>query len=360
MALGGGVIRTTTFPGTYINFISTKNPFISGLGERGIVALCHALPTDTPTNVVECTDAQFYNASNPLGTAYDAESMWMFRELFRHAKKVVVYNLTNEGTSLTAGLSALESYEFNVIVTASMEKDDVTAIVTRVKNWRDEIGKKVQAVVYNHTVEGDLNTIATINVASQPIIPAPAEGEEEADPLYTEAALVYWVAGAMAGCAVNKSCTNMKYDGELTIKVDYTHSELQGYIDAGKIVFHQVYGDIRLLEDVNSLVTPSADQNEDFKYNQTIRVIDQIANDIAYLFNTKYLGRIANDKSGRISLWSDIVSHHRELETLGAIENFLPEQVMVEMGDTIRSVKVMDTITITGTMSQLFMTVIID
>lgn len=357
MALGGGSIKTTTFPGTYINFVSTANPYISGLGERGVVAMCLALPTATETNVVECSAEQFYGASNPLGTAYTEDSMWMFRELFRHAKKVVVYNLKNEGTSLTAGLSALESYEFNVIVTASTEESEVTALITRVKSWRDELGKKVQAVVYNHGVEGDLNSIATINVASQPILEAVAEGEE---PLHTAAALVYWVAGAMAGCPVNKSCTNMMYDGELTIKVDYTHSELQAFIDAGKIVFHQVYGDIRLLEDVNSLVTPSAEQNEDFKYNQTIRVIDQIANDIAYLFNTKYLGRIANNESGRISLWSDIVTHHKELETLGAIENFTSDHVVVQMGDTIRSVKVMDTIFITGTMSQLFMTVVIE
>ena len=235
-----------------------------------------------------------------------------------------------------------------------MEASEITAIVTRVKTWRDEIGKKVQAVVYNHSVEGDLNTIATINVAAQPIV-----SEAEAS-IYSEAALVYWVAGAMAGCAVNKSCTNMKYDGELTIKVDYTHAELQAAIDAGKIMFHQVYGDIRMLEDVNSLVEPEGDQNDDFKYNQTIRVIDQIANDISYVFNTRYLGKIANDKSGRISLWSDIVSHHRVLETMGAIENFDPAQVVVEMGDTIRSVKIMDHITITGTMSQLFMTVVIE
>ena len=39
--------------------------------------------------------------------------------------------------------------------------------------------------------------------------------------------LVYWVAGAEAGCAVNKSLTNFKYDGELTINTDYTQAELE-------------------------------------------------------------------------------------------------------------------------------------
>ena len=353
MALGGGTIRTTTFPGTYINFISTSNSRATALGQRGVVALCHALPTKTATNVIECTAAEFYGATTPLGTAYTEDSMWMFREIFRHADKVVVYNLTNEGASLAEGLTALEAYEFNVIVSASTTAEDVTAIVTRVKLWRDEYGKKCQAVVYNHAIEGDLNTIATINVAAKPVL---ASG----DNLHTEAAMVYWVAGAMAGCAVNKSCTNMKYDGELTVNVAYSQSELQSFIDAGKIVFHLVYGDVRLLEDINSLTEPTAEENNDFKYNQTIRVIDQIANDIAYIFNTKYLGKISNNASGRVSLWSDIVSHHKELETIGAIENFKSEHVVVEQGDNLRSVVVQDTISIVGTMSQLFMTVVIE
>lgn len=353
MALGGGNIKTTTFPGSYISFVSTKTSPNYIFGERGVVALCYALPTTTKTDVVVCDTKEFYNSSNPLGTAYTEESMWMFRELFKHAQKVIVYNLTNEGASLANGLTALEAYEFNVIVSASMEASEVTAIIARVKTWRDNIGKKCQAVVYNHTVTSDLNNIAVINVASKPILPAD-------DQIHTEAALVYWVAGAMAACAVNKSCTNMMYDGDLTIDVAHSQAELQSYLDAGKIVFHLVYGEVRMLEDVNSLITPSDDQNVDFKYNQTIRVIDQIANDIAYLFNTKYLGRIQNNASGRISLWNDIVTHHKQLETMGAIENFKSENVTVHEGDNIRSVVVNDIIQIVGTMSQLFMTVVIE
>lgn len=353
MALGGGIIKTTAFPGTYINFVSTAKTRPAGVGTRGVVAVCYKLPKATETNVVECTAAEFYSSNQVLGAAYGDESMWAFREIFKHATKVVVYNLANEGATLAAGLTALESYEFNIIVTDSTETADVTAVITKVKSWRNEIGKKVQAVVYNHSVEGDLNNVGVINLASKPIIAGDSD-------VYTEASLVYWLAGAMAGCAVNKSCTNMMYDGELDIDVAYSQSDLQAFIDAGKVAFHLVYGDVRILEDINSLITPNETENEDFKYNQTIRVIDQIANDIAYLFNTKYLGRIQNNASGRVSLWSDIVSHHKELETMGAIENFSSENVVVTAGDSIKSIIVEDAITITGTMSQLFMTVVLE
>lgn len=353
MALGGGSIKTTTFPGTYINFVSNSNGVsASSLGERGVVALCYELPTATEKPVIECTAAEFYSSKKPLGTASSEDSMWAFREIFKHANKVIVYNLKNEDATLADGLTALESYQFNVLVTDSTVAEDVTTVITQVKSWREELGKKVQVVVYNHAVEADLNSIAVINVASQPVL-------EAEDALHTNAALVYWVAGAMAGCPVNKSCTNMLYNGELQVNVAYSQTDLQSLMDAGKIVFHLVYGEVRMLEDVNTMTKPGEAENEDFRYNQTIRVIDQIANDIAYLFNTKYLGRIPNNASGRISLWNDIITHHKELETIGAIENFVSENVVVQAGDSVRSVVVQDIITITGTMSQLFMTVVI-
>ena len=172
-------------------------------------------------------------------------------------------------------------------------------------------------------------------------------------------ALVAWVAGAEAGCKVNESCTNMLYDGEYTIVTDKTQSQLEACIQNGQIAFHLVYGDIRMLEDINSLTETTVDKGEDFKSNQTIRIVDQIANDIAKLFNTKYLGKIPNNASGRVSLWADIVAHHRELENLQAIEAFDSEQLRVEQGETKKSIVVYDAVTVINSMAQLYMTVVV-
>ena len=114
-----------------------------------------------------------------------------------------------------------------------------------------------------------------------------------------------------------------------------------------------------MLEDINSLTTVTEDKGEDFKSNQTIRVIDQIANDIAKLFNTKYLGKIPNDESGRVSLWGDIVAHHRELEALRAIEHFDSSLLTVAKGNNKKSVVVNDVVTVINSMAQLYMTVVI-
>ena len=176
----------------------------------------------------------------------------------------------------------------------------------------------------------------------------------------TGAELVYWVTGAEAGCAINKSCLNKKYDGEYEVDTEYTQIQLENAIDEGKFVLHAVNNDVRVLKDINSLVTISDDKGVIFKDNQTIRVVDQIANDIANLFNTKYLGSIPNDASGRISLWNDIVQHHESLQNMRAIQDFDSTNIEVSQGNDKSSVIVTDVVTIVNTMAQLYMTVTIN
>lgn len=169
--------------------------------------------------------------------------------------------------------------------------------------------------------------------------------------------IVYWVTGVSAGCEVNKSNQNKIYNGEFTIFADYTQNELKKAIKAGEFTLHKVGTDIRVLEDINTMVTTSDTQGDIFKDNQTVRVMDQIANDIAVLFNTKYLGVVPNDAAGRISLWSDIVKHHEQLQEIRAIENFSDSDVTVEQGNTKKSVVVTDLVTVVNAMSKLYMTV---
>ncbi len=103
------------------------------------------------------------------------------------------------------------------------------------------------------------------------------------------------------------------------------------------------------------MITTSDTEGDIFKDNQTVRVIDQIANDIAVLFNTKYLGVVPNDAAGRISLWSDIVAHHRQLEKIRAIEAFEDSDVTVEAGSTKKSVVISDSVTVINALSKLYM-----
>ena len=340
--LGGGVFVTQnkTLPGSYINFVSLASTS-SALGERGTVAI--ALPLNKAVGtVIELTKSEFATASvETIGVAYDSAVAAPLREIFANANKVYIYDLGESGTVAEA-ISALEPYEFNILCAYG---EDASAYIAAVKSWRDESGKKCQVVTYNVTEanhEGVINVVSTVS--------------DEGAPAY---ALVAWVAGAEAGCKINESCTNKKYNGEYNIVVDKTQKQLEECITKGQIAFHLVYGDVRMLEDINSLTETTDDKGEDFKANQTIRVIDQIANDIAKLFNTKYLGKIQNNASGRVSLWGDIVAHHRELEALQAIEKFDSSLLTVEQGANKKSVVVTDVVTVVNSMAQLYMTVVV-
>ena len=344
--LGGGVFVTQnkTLPGSYINFVSTLNTN-STLGERGVVAIALQIGKAVGT-VIEVTKADFVsNCESLFGVEYGDDKVAPLREIFCNANKVYVYDVEGEIGTATEVINAFEPYEFNVLCAYTDSDDDVTAYINGVKTWRDEMGKKCQLVVYNTTNvdhEGVINVVSTVS-------------NEGADPY----ALTAWVAGAEAGCKVNESCTNKLYNGEYTIVTDKTQKQLEDCIKNGQIAFHLVYGDIRLLEDINTLTTVTVDKGEDFKSNQTIRVVDQIANDIAKLFNTKYLGRIPNNASGRVSLWADIVAQHRELEKIAAIETFDSGSLTVEQGANKKSVVVNDVITVVNSMAQLYMTVVV-
>ncbi len=251
-------------------------------------------------------------------------------------------NNAADGTAHQSFLNKIESYPsinaIGVLTTEAAIKSLYTAFV---KRMRDEVGIKFQVVMLSNAAdyEGIVNLKNTV-----------------ADEGWETASLVYWVTGIIAGSTVNTSNTNKIYNGEFTVNVDYTQSELEEAIRAGEFVLHQVGTEIRVLEDINSLVTGSEEKGEVFKDNQTIRVTDQIATDIAKLFVTKYLGTVPNNAAGRVSLWADIVKLHEQLQDIRAIENFSDEDVTVSQGDK-KSVVITEAVTVVNTMAKLYMTV---
>lgn len=252
-------------------------------------------------------------------------------------------NGTVNGAAHQAFLDKAEAYSFNVLGCTSTEEEIKTLYVSYTKRMRDEVGAKFQLVLHNK--DADYEGVINVN------------NEVSGESVFPISSLVYWVTGAEASCAVNASLLNKKYDGEFVVKADYAQSQLEKAIEGGKFTFHNVGTDVRVLSDINSLTTTSDTKGDIFKENQTIRVCDQIANDIATLFNTKYIGVIPNDASGRISLWNDIVKHHQQLQEIRAIENFSAEDVTVEQGDSKKAVVVVDKVTVVNAMAQLYMTV---
>ena len=242
-------------------------------------------------------------------------------------------------------LDKLESYNYNVLIAPVADSAIISLFVAYTKRMRDQVGVKFQTVVFrNH--EADYEGIVSV--------------ENSVGGVETDCSAVYWVGGALAGCAVNKSITNAKYSGELEIDCPHTQSELEAGILAGKFMFHMVEDEVRTLRDINTFVSFVPEKNKDFSNNQVIRVIDQCANDTASIFNSKYLGKVQNDKSGRVSFWGDIVAHRKQLLGIRAIEDYNPDNLKVEQGDSKEAVAVNEILKPTVAMEQLYMTTVIE
>lgn len=251
-------------------------------------------------------------------------------------------DVTSSGGQWEKALTALETVSFNTLGVVCTTNDIIAYVIAWTKRMRDEVGVKFQTVVYR-TAADDKAIISVENTIV---------GEESAN-------LIYWVTGAQAGCKVNASLTNTVYDGEFDVNVNYSQDELKEAIKAGKFMLHKVNDTVKVLTDINTKVTVTEIEGEDFKHNQTIRVIDQIGNDIAALWTSRYLGKIPNDNAGRISFWNDVVTICKELLNIRAIENFESEDITIAQGSSKRDVVVNSQIEVVNCMEKLYMTCVI-
>lgn len=252
-------------------------------------------------------------------------------------------NGTITGTQHSAALAALEQKFFNVLVCDVVNSTAVNIYVAYVKRMRDAMGKDFQLVVYNTEAdyEGVINVATTVSDAGA-----------------IASALVYWVAGMSASCALGKSNTNALYTGEFTPVCNETQTQLENAIKAGKFIFHLVGDDTRVLMDINSLVTFTEDKSSVMAKNEVIRVTDYLNNSIANIFNSKYIGKVINNETSRAHLRQDIAAIQDELARIGAI-SYNGEDLTVALGPDKGDVVINDVITVNAAMVRLYMTIVV-
>lgn len=240
----------------------------------------------------------------------------------------------------TKFMAALENVSYNILACTSTDATVIGTYIAFTKRMRDDAGVKFQLVApYVTGVSADYEGVI----------------------LSAQSTLVPWLAGAEAGCEASGSVTNMIYDGELMTADDIstTQDDLTTGIARGELMFHRVGDGIRVLTDINSLKTFTDVKNKDFASNQTIRILDQIGNDVATIFNDRYIGTAPNNEAGRVAFWNDIVLYLTDLQASGAIQNFDSDDVVVTRGDSDADVVATVTITPVNAFEKLYMTVYI-
>ena len=102
-------------------------------------------------------------------------------------------NGTVDGTAHQKYLDKIEPYTYNTMGVVTTDETTKSLYAAFVKRMREDVGAKFQCVLHNKAADYE----GVINVKNRVL-----------DEGASEASLVYWVTGAEAACAINKSLLN--------------------------------------------------------------------------------------------------------------------------------------------------------
>ncbi|WP_312428297.1 phage tail sheath family protein [Lacrimispora sp.] len=223
-------------------------------------------------------------------------------------------------------LIALEPHTFNILIYDGSDSTVQAAYVAFIKRMRDNLGKKCQAVMAG--VESDSDAVISVKngvVLSDGTTLTPQQAS-------------WWVGGAEAGANYSESLVYAQYPNAVNVSPRLTAAEIDDALSKGQIVFFEEFGSVKVVSDINTLTTYTPEKGEAFSFNQVIRTLDTIANDVYKNFSQNYIGKIPNNVAGRDLLKAWIVGYLNEIQANGGIQNFVADDVVVETGEAINAV----------------------
>lgn len=249
-------------------------------------------------------------------------------------------------------LGAIETLSFNALGCMATKKTLQQIYIAYTKRMREEVGAKFGVIMAEASdLAGDktIYDYEGVVCVKNKVRGAGTKGNE----------LVPFSTAIYSSVELGKSNLNREYTGEYDINTDFTQSQLRQLIKEGKFVYHKVGDSVRVLEDINGLITTNDKKRDEFKDNQVIRTIDALALADARAFNELYLGKVNIDKAGLESYENKVLEIRNYFLQNRALADFDKESVKVEKveADGIRgAVKVDCTITPPECFRQLYLT----
>lgn len=297
-----------------------------------------------------------------MGELKDVESAWVNFTMDTENESTAPTTTTGVtlegGTNGTVTESTYAPNFFNLITTEdwqcmAIQSDSTTLpslILAKIKSLREDLGKKVQAVVYN------------TNTADYEGIIAVKQGYKTSTDTVSETLFPIVVASMTAGATVAESNTAKVIDDATEIIKPIDETDVADNLKLGWFILtYRQDGVVCVEQDINTLHTFTVDKNQAFSKNRVIRTLDEIGNTTALIFNRNYCGKVNNDAFGRNVYKSEIISLIDTLVSMGAVQNFDgASDVAVMQGTNIDSVVVDLTIQPVDSMEKLYLTVNVD
>lgn len=253
---------------------------------------------------------------------------------------------TMDVSSYEAFLDALEGYTFNVLIYDGADDAVQSAYAGFIEHMRESIGKKCQAVMAD--IDG-MDSEAVISVRN---------GVRLSDgTVITPQQATWWVGGSEAGASYNESLVYAQYPDAVDASPVLTSAQIDDALAAGQIVFFREFGTVKVVSDINTMVTFSDEKGEVFSLNQVIRTVDTVANDVYRHFSTNVIGKVQNDDASRDLIKTWIVGYLNEMQADGGIRNFSADDVTVGAGEAINAVVVSIAIQPVTAIEKIYVTV---
>lgn len=216
---------------------------------------------------------------------------------------------TEEGTSkknITEFLDKVEKIRFNVMAFPITDESLQTALLTKIRYIRENIGWKCQAVAPNFAAdyEGIINLTNSFEYEKKELTVAQAAA---------------WLAGARAGADYTTSLTYKTVTGATKVVGEKTNEEAIEAIQKGETFFSvSDNGGVMLEYDTNSLVTFNDDTPPQSNKNRPLTVYDTWCNDC---LSTFIPGRYDNNSEGHTVIEGLGKAMLKQYEEDGAITN---------------------------------------
>lgn len=233
-------------------------------------------------------------------------------------------------TNYTDFLTAIEPYKFDVLIYDGTESTVRDAMVAFIKRIAEENGVYAQLVASGLT---NPDSRFVVNVASGVTL---SDGTA-----LTPQQVTWWAGGALAGAQYNESLTYATYPNAVDVSTKLTNSQMEQAITGGQFVLFADNNVVKVVQDINSLVTYTTDITEPYHKNRVIRLLNTIANDLQTQFSDNYIGVVNNDANGRMMFKKTIVGYLLTIQQNGGIQNFDSESdVEVLAGEDIDAIVV--------------------
>lgn len=257
-----------------------------------------------------------------------------------------------DGANASASLDDYKDYfedlkveDWQVVGVPTSNAEAITAAVTAVRTMREDLGKKVQGVVYNTKAnyEGIIST---------------KQGYVTENGSVSAIDFVAYVTGISAGAAIAETNTYRLIDGAVAIVNPMDESEIIAGLEQGfMLISRRTDGAIVIEQDINTLTTYSEAKSKVFRKNRLIRTVDEICNSVSRIFENTYIGKVDNSVTGRDLYKQALVKYLNKIQDSGAIEGFGADDVSVTVGAEADSVVVTLAIYPVDAMEKLYMTV---